>query len=288
MEALPEDLVHKCLLGVSYKYHANLKAVCRRWEAMVSNPNFYAHRKISGTSEELICLIRIDWSSVAYTVTLYDPQNGTRQSLPPIDEPQFRGIPIWCQCVAVNQKLVLMGGLHPPVRTGLLKSVYIYDFVSARWSRGADMPTPRIFFACSVCSSSGVIYVAGGNDENNRPLASAEFYNVEEDRWENLPSMAQPHGYGCQAVLFQGKFMVVWGHEFDISAEVFDPTAGTWRRCEDMWSLGERPMERGSVIATCSGDLYVFLNRDIMKYDVHNNIWTAVANIQFPTFLVFY
>ena len=51
------------------------------------------------------------------------------------------------------------------------------------------------------------------------------------------------------------------------------------RRCEDMWSLGECPMERGSVIATCSGDLYVFLNRDIMKYGVHNNIWTAVASL---------
>jgi hypothetical protein len=122
----------------------------------------------------------------------------------------------------VNRKLVLLGGIT--------KSVYIYDFESTRWSRRADMPTPQYSFACSVDSSTGLVYVVGkvgvyvagrvGVDEPLNPLAAAEAYNVEEDKWEILPPMIQPHGLGCDGVFMEGKFMVFTE---DRSAKVFEP-----------------------------------------------------------------
>jgi hypothetical protein len=228
MEVLPDDLVRECLLRVSYASHNNLKAACRSWEAMVSSPKFYADRKISGKSQQLLCLIQSDRGE--YVVNVYDPVKGTRERLSPIDDPDFVGILPGCQCVAVNRKLVLMGGMYA-YNASMMKRVYTYDFESARWSRRSDMPTPRSFFACSVDSSTGLVYVAGGINEHYKPLAAAEVYNVEEDKWEILPRMIQNHGEGCQGVFMEGKFVVLLlrGGKFHGRTEVFDPNTGTWR-----------------------------------------------------------
>jgi hypothetical protein len=255
MEVLPNDLVRQCLLRVPYKWHDNLKAVCRSWESMVSNPRFYADRKISGTTDHLVCLIQLVFmdSSCVFEIRVYDLVKGTWERIPPIDDPYFAGMAGWFQCAVVNRKLVLIDGNR--------KSVYIYDFESARWSRGADMPTRRFLFACSVDSSTGLVYIAGGVDEHGNPLAAAEAYNVEENKWEILPPMIQPHGGECQGVFMEGKFMVLSGGE-DRSAEVFEPSAGTWRRWEDMsfrgdlWGNGNLS---GKCVAFSSGELYALL-----------------------------
>jgi hypothetical protein len=106
--------------------------------------------------------------------------------------------------------------------------------------------------ACSVDSSTGLVYVAGGVgvyvagrvgvDEplnplvRTHPLVAAEAYNVEEDKWEILPPMIQPHGLGCDSVFMEGKFMVFTE---DRSAEVFNPIAGMWKRWENMRFKGD-------------------------------------------------
>ena len=51
-------------------------------------------------------------------------------------------------------------------------------------------------------------YVAEAYNVGSNPLAVAEAYNVEEDKWEILPPMIQPHGLGCDGVFMEGKFMV--------------------------------------------------------------------------------
>jgi hypothetical protein len=165
-----------------------------------------------------------------------------------------------------------------PFNMSLMKSVYIYDFESARWSRRADMPTPRYSFACSVDSSTGLVYVAGGVNErpSGNPLAAAEAYNVEEDKWEILPPMIQPHGLGCDGVFMEGKFMVLSGE--DRSAEVFEPSAGTWRRWENMRFRGD--LWKKCAVSS-SGELYAFSDeqQQVMKYDGEKNVWTAVASL---------
>jgi hypothetical protein len=278
MEVLPNDLVRQCLLRVPYKWHDNLKGVCRSWESMVSNPEFYTDRKISGTTEQLLCLIQQQDLNYVLEIRICDPVKGTSERLPPIDDPHFDGIGGTFQCAAVNRKLVLLDGIT--------KSVYIYDFESARWSRRADMPTHRYSFACSVDSSTGLVYVAGGievyqagrvgvDEPRNpvSPLADAEAYNVEEDKWEILPPMIQPHGLGCDGVFMEGKFMVFVD---DRSVEVFEPSAGTWRRWENIRFRGD--LWKKCAVSS-SGELYAFSDeqQQVMKYDGEKNVWTAVA-----------
>jgi hypothetical protein len=128
-------------------------------------------------------------------IRVCDPVKGTSERLPPINDPHSAGVGGPFQCAVVNRKLVLLGGIT--------KSVYIYDFESSRWSCRADMPTPRYSFSCSVNSSTGLVYITGGVrvyiagrvgvDEplnplaETGPLAVAEAYNVEEDKWEIFP-----------------------------------------------------------------------------------------------------
>ena len=69
---------------------------------MVSIPKFYADRKISGTREQLLCMIqRVDggglFDNLIFAITIYDLVNGTWESLPPIDDPHIVGIPVWRQ-----------------------------------------------------------------------------------------------------------------------------------------------------------------------------------------------
>jgi len=291
MDIIPnilDEIGRECLLRVTYKSHDKLKAVCRNWEAMLSSPRFYEDRKISGTSEELICLIQAiprgnsgeqdKWQGApVYGITLYDPLQGTWDRLPSI--PQFPdGIPLFCHCVSVDQKMVMIGGWNRS-RWEAMNSVFIYDFTSGTWRRGADMPTVRSFFACSV-SPDGFIYVAGGQDDKKSALRTADAYDIKHDKWEALPPMSQERDR-CHGVLLDGKFTVISGYatesqgRFEKSAEEFDPNTGVWRRVEKMWSIGGSPK---SCLAAL-GHLYFFQNQQVMRYNRKQNFWEVVASL---------
>uniref|UniRef100_A0A0C9RXD3 TSA: Wollemia nobilis Ref_Wollemi_Transcript_6185_1785 transcribed RNA sequence n=1 Tax=Wollemia nobilis TaxID=56998 RepID=A0A0C9RXD3_9CONI len=284
---LPEEIGRECLLRVSYKAHSKLKAVCRNWESMVSSPGFYHDRKISGTSEQCIGLIQafVQGKSMkdkghrapSYGLSVYDPIQGAWDRLPSI--PLFpSGVPLFCHCVSVNQKLVLIGGWHPS-KWEAMRSVFVYDFSFGSWRQGADMPTLRSFFACSV-SPDGRVCVAGGHDDCKNALRASEAYNVEEDQWEILPPMSQERDE-CQGVYLDAKFYVISGYttesqgRFERSAEVFDPSTGSWSRLENMWSVGGCP--RACVV--CRGNLYFFQKQGVMQYNSKENIWGVVDSV---------
>ena len=98
MEVLLKDLVRKYLVGVPYMSHDNLKAVCRSWEGMLSNPHFYADRTIFGRNEEIIFYIQKKmkvtndhFSSFICVITIYHSLTRTWKQITPIDDPHFPG-----------------------------------------------------------------------------------------------------------------------------------------------------------------------------------------------------
>lgn len=283
---IPDEIDRECLLRVPYKSHDKLKSVCRSWEAMLGSPRFYEDRKISGTSEQLICLIQAipqgnsadkdKWQRApVYGLTLYDPLQDTWDRLPSI--PQFpNGIPLFCHCVSVDQKLIIIGGWNPS-RWEAMNSVFIYDFTSGTWRSGADMPTIRSFFASSV-SPDGLIYVAGGQDNKKSALRTADAYDVKDDKWEVLPPMSQERDR-CHGVFMDGKFSVISGYatesegRFEKSAEEFDPKSGVWNKVENMWSIGGSPRSCLAVL----GHLYFFHNQQVTRYNCKDNFSEVVA-----------
>ncbi|CAK9201380.1 unnamed protein product [Sphagnum troendelagicum] len=294
---LPEEIALACLLKVSYKCHPCLRKVCRRWEKEVTDPVFYWERRKAGATRHCVCMVQAlqqppaaetqapqamstkqekDASSAAatlYGLSMYDLEQRTWEWLPMIPEFAQEGLPFFCRVVSLHGKLVVMGGWHPSTWEAL-RCTYIFNFSTQTWSRGADMPRVRSFFACSVMttgSSSSMVFVAGGHDENKTALATADVYNLDTDRWELLPDMSEERDE-CAGAVLDSKFFVISGYgtnsqgQFVSSADVFDPATGTWSRRNEMWSTA---MAAGSSspngYAVARDELYTFYRQTLFR-----------------------
>ncbi|XP_068666843.1 F-box/kelch-repeat protein SKIP20-like [Aristolochia californica] len=253
---LPDEIALDCLIRVPYQSHSGLKSVCCRWKRLLSDPSFYAHRRIAAKGEDLICLVQAIVSSPVrarseqkqsgtktppvYALTVYNATNNTWRRLP--ETPLLpAGIPMFCQCVAVAGKLVLIGGWDPKTLDSIA-DVYVYDFVKGGgWYRGSSMSTARSFFACAAVGP--FVYVAGGHDNQKNALRSAELYDPETNTWRPLPDMADERDE-CQGFSTgDGRFFWVlsgYGTEsqgqFDSSAELYDTVRCFWTRVDGVWA----------------------------------------------------
>eukprot|EP00253_Pinus_taeda_P007624 PITA_07624 len=260
---IPTDVQRQVLLRAPYISHDELKDVCRSWKEMMCSPRFYEDRKTYGTSQHLICLIQDVPSLFFYGITVYDS-----------GEDLGKDSPYSLRSSSISNLLELLFSEWTSICKLLEIVVFIYDFVSKEWRRGADMSTGRIFFACAVSSSKGLIYVAGGEDEHGNSLATAEAYDVEEDRWEVLPPMTQTHT-SAVGVYLEGKFIVIT----EGSTEAFDEETGSWNTLENMWIFPTRiPMMECNFVCT-RGRLYLILSKEVMEYDAQKNVWTPVTSV---------
>jgi hypothetical protein len=142
-----------------------------------------------------------------------------------------------CQLACVGYDLVVLGGLDPYTWKAS-NSVFVYNFLSAKWRRGTHMPGgPRTFFACSS-DNRRTIFVAGGHDDEKNALRSALAYDVVDDKWVELPDMSSERDE-CKAVFRRGKFIVVGGYttenqgRFERNAEAFDFMTWKWGQVEE-------------------------------------------------------
>ncbi|RWR77671.1 F-box/kelch-repeat-like protein [Cinnamomum micranthum f. kanehirae] len=261
---LPEEIGLECLIRLPYTCHHAARSVCKRWRELIDGRDFFQLRKQSGTTHVLACLVQSSPAKVpahgkkpsgppAYRLTVFDALVGKWECLPAV--PIYPdGLPLFCQLVGLQGKLVVMGGWDPsswdPVR-----HVFIYDFTRREWRQGRDMPAARSFFAAGAVDDRLVV-VAGGHDENKNALKTASVYDVETDEWEAAAEMEEERDE-CEGVVVGGEFWVVSGYRtdrqgsFSGSAEVYESATGWWRRVEEAWEGGKCP--RGRVKVERSG-----------------------------------
>ncbi|RWR96693.1 F-box/kelch-repeat-like protein isoform X2 [Cinnamomum micranthum f. kanehirae] len=256
---LPDEIALDCLVRVPYRFHSTLKSVCHGWKDLLTHPSFLRHRKIAQKQESFVCLVQavtttqtaeiadstpekeksqIQFSPPVYGLTVYNASAETWHRIP--SSPVLpSGIPMFCQCVAVAGKLVLIGGWDPTTLDSVA-DVYVYDFIhGGGWRRGAPMSVARSFFACAVVGPA--VYVAGGHDNQKNALRSAEVYDSDSDTWRDLPRMGEERDE-CQGLTCgDGRFWVVSGYgtenqgRFDSGAECFDAARSEWTRVEGVW-----------------------------------------------------
>lgn len=79
---------------------------------------------------------------------VFDPKTGFSSDMPPL--PESNKLHFGCRSAVVGSELVVMGWYD--VQTEIcIDSVFIFNFYSATWGRGANMPDgPRMEFACAV------------------------------------------------------------------------------------------------------------------------------------------
>eukprot|EP00249_Psilotum_nudum_P002510 c15586_g1_i1 orf=156-1247(+) len=279
---LPEEIGRECLLRVSLKHHSVLQAVCRSWKALVKSPEFSEERRLHGYAHSCVCLIQslcdsLRGKHLPCGVTVYDCTLKTWERLPVI--PEFEnGLPLFCQCVSVENCLVLLGGWNP-VTWDAMKCVYIFDFFTEKWRSGADMLGVRSFFACGVMDK--FVVVAGGHDDNKNALKTAEIYNLQLDEWQPLPNMSQERDE-CKGAVVDGKWYVISGYatdsqgQFVRSADVLDLHSNSnWRVVEDMWPVATCP----ALIVSLNSQLFSIQRHELLRYNFKENSWNAIDSI---------
>nr|KYP54226.1 F-box/kelch-repeat protein At1g80440 family [Cajanus cajan] len=247
ISGLPEDVARDCLIRVSYQEFPTVASVCRLWKSQIHAPEFHRQRRTTGHAQNVMLMVQAKVepgtastkrvTNPVYRLSVFEPQTGNWAELP--GPPEFNsGLPMFCQVVGVGYDLVVLGGLDPNSWKAS-NSVFVYNFLSAKWRRAACMPGgPRTFFACAASDSHATVFVAGGHDNEKNALRSALAYDVSSDCWIPLPDMAAERDE-CRGVFRRGRFFVVGGYptdaqgRFEKSAEAFDPATWRWGEVKD-------------------------------------------------------
>ena len=147
----------------------------------------------------------------------------------------------------VDGKIYVIGGsihdkkLGRDVATGLVE---VYDPLTNRWEKGADMPTERGWTDAVVVD--GKIYALGGYNWRwgllgDQFVKSIEEYNPKTDQWRELPDMPM-FKFGFSTVVVDNEIYTIGGSNprggnkttrID-DVDVYNPTTHKWREVEPM------------------------------------------------------
>ena len=146
----------------------------------------------------------------------------------------------------VDGKIYVIGGsvhdkkLGRDVAIGLVE---VYNPLTNRWEKGADMPTERGTTDAVVVD--GKIYVLGGYTWLRAPrlpprfVRSIEEYNPKTDQWHQLPDMPMLKGW-FESVAVDNEVYTIGGLGLENETkrigdvDVYNPTTNKWRELEPM------------------------------------------------------
>jgi len=144
-----------------------------------------------------------------------------------------------------GERLYVIGGYHRKTDLGMTKggtrsvvtdTAEHYDFQCKKWTvLAARMTAPRWGAAAAFTPDGKRIYVVGGGDPKRvdvlAALSSAEYFDVEANRWVALPPMNYGRLQPGVAMSPEGKRLYVVGGRRSASvntAEYLDLTTHTW------------------------------------------------------------
>jgi hypothetical protein len=165
-------------------------------------------------------------------------------------------------------------------------AIWSVDQPRDSWRPVADLPSSRVGHTATVLSS-GKVLVAGGSDGTST-LASALLFDPVAEEWSPTSPMSRPRS-GHRATLLANGSVLVTGS--DGSAELYDPTAGTWAVTGSM-NMTRRSghaatlLPSGKVLVTGGAILFddVYLTHPgstpaAEVYDPRTGIWTPTGDM---------
>lgn len=208
-----------------------------------------------------------------FSVVVFDPAANTWDT----DVAPLPVLAMGAAASAANGKIYFIGG---SAHTGpFLSSVFEYDPVTDKWTKKADMPTPRFFLNTAVVD--GKVYALGGRTFNYPPpycLSIVEMYDPATDTWTAKTDMRNARS-DFAAEVVDGKIYVMGGVPDNTSVEVYDPQTDTWTEMDDM-PYGKA--EHGSGVI--DGEIFLFgglpseeeSGGPTWKFDPGTGIWQDI------------
>ncbi|XP_051147619.1 F-box/kelch-repeat protein At1g80440-like [Andrographis paniculata] len=289
---LPYDVGLECLVRIPHQCFSSVASVCKSWKRQIQASEFWRVRQASGLTNRVIVMAQTRFDPTrevgvkkhvsappVYRLTLCEPATGYWAELPAL--PGYpHGLPLFCQVVGVGSDLVVMGGCDPGTWE-VWNGVYLYNFVTATWRRGADMPGgKRLFFACAADAAHRTVFVAGGHDGEKCALKSAMAYDVAEDKWTDLPDMAKERDE-AKGLFRRGQFLVVGGYptdaqgRFETTAESFDPAERRWSPVED--DFLDNPTCPRNCLEDDAGNLFLCRGNELLALE--GSTWRIAAEL---------
>lgn len=268
-----------------------LSAVSRGWLHAIRTREVHKARIGTQSPEELVL---VNYLRPNNWICLYSMRDNVCVDLPPIPLP-FGGFPFLCQCVAVDGKVYVLGGLTKGAPRD--SAMYVLDLAGQRkWEPCAPMKDARIEFACGVLK--GKIYVFGGSFLS-KPVLGSEVYDPVTDQWSPIRPM---NSMRCnQRVEALGEEVFVLGGEFsdrkNFGWRGGRPVAldfesrgtskvlnfyGVFNPLKDEWRVLKRDSDE--VLFTAEGRLYSMCRQGIHIIDADGNSRTQLQSHSFPIF----
>jgi len=173
----------------------------------------------------------------AVSAEVYDPATGTWSAVEPLAE-RVRSQHTVTLLPDGRVLVVGIGG------TGAAPAE-VYAPSTGLWSAARSMASPRVYHTATLLPDGQVLVAGGSANFNEGSLSSAEVYDVAAGAWRETEPMALPRAGHTATLLPNGQVLVTGGglvaagggvSETFASAEVYDPSRGTWSATGSMVS----------------------------------------------------
>jgi N-acetylneuraminic acid mutarotase len=190
--------------------------------------------------------------SIQTSAEIYDPVAGTWTATGSMTSPRD----YYTATLLPNGTVLAAGGDNA---NGQQASAEIYDPVAGLWTATGSMTNARDYYTATLLPN-GTVLVAGGFGGNYTPgMTSAEIYNPSAGTWTVTGSMTTAREFHTASLLPNGTVLVAGGFNFIggtetvfASAEIYDPSAGTWTVTGSMtterYGLIATPLPNGTVL----------------------------------------
>ncbi len=185
-----------------------------------------------------------------------------------------------------NGKVLAVAGRAQGVNNNL-HSAELYDPTNGTWNTTGSMNSFRHDFPKPITLSNGKVLVTGGS--NSTSLSSTDLYDSNTGTWTFTGSMNDSRTFPTATLLPDGKVLVTGGYDADFStvvyhssAEIYDPTSGTWTPTGSMSTARYHHtatlLNNGKVLISGGSDATDSLASTEL-YDPTTGTWTSTGNL---------